>query len=374
MLRPRRLGTQLTKSSNNYTKPYTFLTLSSFTLATIARYSIACFLLAWVEFSRGCSTATQLPVHYPPASDLLKIPQLDDLLYLALPIVLFVVSVAKFTNTILTTSSRDPGVQDRRMTQLFIYAASIQFILIPVTGATAYLLTRHLKEAWFSSGKNILWGVLFASPILLWPAYSIFRAGTQLEPSPMFRFRKSRGWRPFFWAICVLGLLCTLSASVGISYFLAKRDIAGTSDNAPVVSATYLSLQRTGAASFELAILARNNSDTDLWLKSDQVICFARLWTKGKINGAGVRGGFFQIQPKRDTVIPLVITAEYQEDVLDLRPKSLFPAFSAPLQFASVNSDGKWQDLAILPEAGQNLDGDQFKSELDSIQKSLRPH
>jgi hypothetical protein len=368
MGRPRKFGSRVSETSGPYTRPYSFLTLSSFSLATIARYAIACVFLALTDMFRGCSKATQLPVHYPPASDLLKVPTLDDVIYLALPIVLLVIAFAHCVSWSVIKRAHS-AAEGRRMAQLVIYASGIQFILIPVAAGLFYLATIRLGSQWFPSGHQTLWVILLSSPAVVWPAFCAYRAAMVLKPRCVFRVSHRLFEGAFVASVCVVSLAATLVASIGISYLRAEKDVKGADDDAPIISAAYLYLRPIGD-SLEMAVIARNNSDTDLWLETDKINLFGKAWGKSRIVDADIHGGVLRLPSGKDVVIPLRIEAGTENEGSNAIDRSSlwFAAFT----FSSVDHKGHWQQVRVEPEPSQEVDDNKLEAALEAIQLRLR--
>jgi len=152
---------------------------------------------------------------------------------------------------------------------------------------------------------------------------------------------------------------------------IARSEIAGAGEESPTISAVFLYLRPTGASSLEMAIVARNNADADLWVKADRIGVFGRFWSGAHIVDKDIRGDVFQLPPGRDVVIPLEIGATFEDEIVAAKAPSSVQ-LSAPLLFSAVDSSGHWQQLGVDPQAGQEVSSGQLEVLLTTMEGHLR--
>jgi hypothetical protein len=374
-LRPKRFAGAFSEPGLPYARPFSFLTLSTFSIVTVLRNLVTLTLVALIASLRGCSLVTELPAKEVSFLELLKLPSVETIVYVALPVVLFVVMIARFFDWAIARRKRDSAA---KISSIFPYAVGFQFILIPVlVGAALLAFTYRTKEnitEVFDSNKLIL--TLLGLPILAgvsWPCVSLFRVLGALRPPPPFRVERPAFRNLYVGLVCVACLSATFVASMGVALLFARQDIRRIVPNGPLLTASYVELIPVSPSNAAVAgmprvsILIRNNADLDVWLLGDGVILSTRMdqpSMKAHIVNGRLQAGVVHLRPGEGMTIDFAIEGYGPHDKYGGRDGGsannaaghFFYQFDTPgneeemlVHFASVNADGTLGEInAVL--------------------------
>jgi hypothetical protein len=260
-LRPRRFARNMSDDHGDYLKPFTFLTLATFSSVTITRYAlIAVVIVVGVSF-RSCSGETYVPKEPPALKEVMQLPSVETLVYVALPAVLLIIIIGRVTDWLLLRQ----GVDRRHsIASLFLFVAGIQqLVVIPVLFGF-YLAANQ----WGKVLNGWIFIVALGIAILL-PAFSFFRIGRTLNPP--LDFRVTAPWRRNIMFAVAAGLSVSLSLAAigGMGYWLARKEIEAAAIDVPMIAVAYVEqVAEAPPGRPRFSALLKNNGKADLWIKS----------------------------------------------------------------------------------------------------------
>jgi|GEM_PF-7064236 len=381
--RPRRFAAAFSESGGPYARPFSFLTISTFSIVTVLRNLVTLTLVTVITFMRGCSSVTQLPSKDVSFMDLLRLPSAETIIYVALPVVLLVVVIARFFDWAIVRPQ--PGSAGQ-VSSIFRYVVGFQFILIPLlVGAILLPLTYRKKgdlTDLFNSDALAL--LVLGPPVLagvLWPCVSIIRMMGALHPHPMFRVERRWLRRLYGGLMCVACISATFASSIGVALVFARQDVRRIAPDGPLLTASFVEFAPGSAPSSAgggrgppvASVLIRNNADFELWLLGDGVILSAQMdqrSIKAHIANGRVRAGVIHLRPGESITIDVAIEGYGADPRYGARdggmesngPASLLFPFKMPgnenemiIHFSSVNADGTLGEVnaVLLAEEGR---------------------
>ncbi len=298
-LRPKRFANRVSAGHSGYLKPYTFLTLATFSSVTITRYALIAAAVAVGGMMKGCEQETYVG-HEPPAmKEIMQLPSVETLIYVALPVVLFIVILGKVANAVLL---RHVVHKHGSLSALFLFIAGVQqLMLIPILGAAFWVATakpESLLDLSDSFGPVVtVFGTVIVIGIVF-PAASFYRIGRAVEPALDFRLKRPSARAAAFGVVAVLAATLSMAAIGGMAYWLAKDEIQASLTDVPMVAVTYGGLstdEKTGHP--RIAVLLKNNGPDDLWIKNKvtMVIDGGGIQYAGTLTGMGTRNGMLKL-------------------------------------------------------------------------------
>ena len=139
-LHPRRFAQRLSGGQGHYLKPFSFLTVATFSSVTVTRYALIAVAIAVSGLFPDCSGQTLVPKEPPSVKELMQLPSVETLVYVALPVVLSIILTAKITDWILLRRA----VHARRgASTIFLYVAGMQQIVVMPVLFGVYLAAIH---------------------------------------------------------------------------------------------------------------------------------------------------------------------------------------------------------------------------------------
>jgi len=296
--RPGRFGRSLGEKGRPYLRPFSFLTLCSFSVTTVARHAAAYLLLSLIALQRGCSSVgTNEPVEFPPLADWLSLPSFDTVVYVALPVVIVTLMLGWLVNWALV--ERRPG-GGSSVLHAFVFVAGFQFVLVPVLIASGLGVNESpwFQKAMDTNSEKYLYGILGVAlvPGLFWPLHSLVRICEKLPVG--YRVRKRFLGRAYMLSVGTVSFVLSLSGCLGVAYALAKFDTRGVEESHPTMTAAVARMQRGPEGFSTVVFLLNNGSNRDLWLRVSPVLLSGMI--KGEIVGAKVENELMHL-PKGNT-------------------------------------------------------------------------
>jgi hypothetical protein len=325
--RPRKFAAAFGAAGGPYSGPFSFLTLSTFSIVTVLRNLVTVFMVFVVTFNRGCSTVeTMLPSKDVSFMELLKLPSVETIVYVALPVVLLVVAIAHFFAWAIARRRQDSAAQ---VSSIFPYAVGFQFILIPLLfGSYLVAFTYGTKEEIANvllSNSSYTCLKLSVLAGVAWPCTSLFRALGALQPPLSFRVERPVLRKLYVGLMCVACLSATFVASSGVAILFARQDVRRLVPTGPLLTASYAELIATppssstdaGSRMPRVSILIRNNADFDIWLLGNGVILSIhrdRPSIKAHVVSGRLQPGVIHLHPGEAMTIDFAIEGYTPED------------------------------------------------------------
>lgn len=328
--RPARFASKLGDRRAPYVRPFSFLTISTFSVITVARRLIGYLIVAWISFVSGCDPETNVPVKRMSLTEVPSLPSLDTIIYVALPVVLLVVIISYCSDAALLQRTQASAV---RVTTIMPYVIGMQFIITPLFLAIGALVS--FREDALPEVKNLAW--VAGSAGLLWPAVVFYRICDRVRPALAYKILHPVVRRV---SVAILGLLMlalSLTASVGIAFQLATKDTESTTVR-PLLSvgiARVLEDEAGRKDRLTFSAVVRNNSDTDLWLLN-QPLTYASAFT-GQIIGTDPQHDLTYLPAGKETALMIRLTGKFA----DLNRDN-----ETYVRFRSVDVKGKRQTIS----------------------------
>jgi hypothetical protein len=337
-LRPKRFARNMSDDHGDYLKPFTFLTLATFSSVTITRYALIAVVISVSAFFRDCSGETYVPTEPPTLKEVMQLPSVETLVYVALPAVLLIIIIGKLTDWLLLRQGED---RRHSIASIFLFVVGIQqLVVIPVLFGI-YLGANNQRDEIFNG-----WILIAAAGIaILLPAFSFFRIGRTLNPP--LDFRITVPWRRNITFAMVAGLSVTLSlaAILGMGFWVARKEIEVAGKDVPMIAVAYVEQVAEGPPGRpRFSALLENNGKADLWIKSKLVMeLFSEEPESTKYEcaliGPDLRAGLMKL-PKGEVVTSLI---EVQKRVDEARQR---PIQFFRLTFRAMDLEGN--DSSIL--------------------------
>ncbi len=336
--RPARFASKLGDRGAPYVRPFSFLTISTFSVITVARRLIGYLLVAWVSFLSSCDPETNVPVKRLSLTEVPSLPSLDTIIYVALPVVLLVVVISYCSDAALLQRTQESSV---RVTTIMPYVIGMQFIITPLFLAVGALVS--FKEDALPEVKNLAW--VAGSAGLLWPAVVFYRICDRVRPALAYKIPHPVVRRV---SVAILGLLMlalSLTSSVGIAFQLATKDTEGITVR-PLLSlgiARVMDDEDGRQDRVTFSAIVRNNSDTDLWLLG-QPITYANAFS-GQILGADPRHDLTYLPAGKELALALRLTGRFGNPDPD---KDIY------VRFFSVDAKGNHRTVSTHIEENEH--------------------
>jgi hypothetical protein len=337
-LRPKRFARNMSDDHGDYLKPFTFLTLATFSSVTITRYALIAVVISIGAFLRDCSGETYVPTEPPTLKEVVQLPSVETLVYVALPAVLLIIIIGKLTDWLLLRQGED---RRHSIASIFLFVVGIQqLVVIPVLFGT-YLAANNQRDEIFNG-----WILIAAAGIaILLPTFNFFRIGRTLNPP--LDFRITVPWRRNITFAVVAGLSVTLSlaAILGMGFWVARKEIEVAAKDVPMIAVAYVEqVAEAPPGRPRFSALLENNGKADLWIKSKLVMeLFSEEPESTKYEcaliGPDLRAGLMKL-PKGEVVTSLI---EVQKRVDEARQK---PIHFFRLTFRAMDLEGN--DSSIL--------------------------
>jgi hypothetical protein len=332
-LRPRRFARNMSDDHGEYLKPFTFLTLATFSSVTITRYALIAVVIVVGVSLRSCSGETYVPKEPPALKEVMQLPSVETLVYVALPAVLLIIIIGRVTDWLLLRQGTN---RCHSIASIFLFVAGIQqLVVIPVLFGF-YLAASQWNEVLLNG-----WVFIVAVGIaILLPAFSFFRIGRSLNPP--LDFRVTAPWRRNITFAVVAGVSVSLSLAAigGMGYWLARKEIEAAAIDVPRIAVAYVE-QVAGAPPGRprFSTLLENNGKADLWIKSKLLMeLFSEEQESTKYEcalvGPDLRAGLMKL-PKGEVVTSLI---EVQKRVDHVQRQS--PTHFFRLTFRAMDLEG----------------------------------
>jgi hypothetical protein len=264
--RPGRFARKMSDDHGDYLKPFTFLTLATFSSVTITRYALIAVVISVGVSLRSCSGETYVPKEPPTLKEMMQLPSVETLVYVALPAVLLIIIIGKLTDWLLLRQGTD---RRHSIASIFLFVVGIQqLVVIPVLFGV-YLAANNQWDEIFNGW--ILTGAVGIAILL--PAFSFFRIARTLDPP--LDFRITVPWRRNITLAVVAGLSVTLSLAAigGMGYWLARKEIEVAGKDVPMIAVAYVGqLAESPPSRPRFSALLENNGKADLWIKSKLIL------------------------------------------------------------------------------------------------------
>ncbi|MFN2623679.1 MAG: hypothetical protein ABR611_12645 [Chthoniobacterales bacterium] len=332
-LRPGRFARNISDDHGEYLKPFSFLTLATFSSVTITRYALIAVGIAVSVSLRGCSGETYVPKEPPTLKEILQLPSVETLIYVALPAVLLIIIIGRVIDWLLLR----PGADRRHSIALiFLFVAGIQqLVVIPVLFGF-YLAANQWDKV--LNGWILIGAVGIA---ILLPAFSFFRIGRTLNPP--LAFRVTTPWRRNLLFAVVAGLSVSLSLAAigGMGYWLARKEIEAAAIDVPMIAVAYIEqVAEAPPGRPRFSVLLKNNGKTDLWVRSKLLMEFPSEKPEGMryecvLVGPELRAGLVKL-PKGE-VVPSFIEVQKRVD----QEQGESPTHFFLLAFQAMDLEGK---------------------------------
>ncbi len=317
-LRPRRFARNMSDDHGDYLKPFTFLTLATFSSVTITRYALVAVVISVGVALRSCDGETYVPEEPPTLKEMMQLPSVETLVYVALPAVLLIIIIGKLTDWLLLRQGAD---RHHSIASIFLFVVGIQqLVVIPVL--FGYYLAA--KNDWHDRSNGWILIVAVGIAILL-PTFSFFRIGRSLDPP--LDFRITVPWRRNITFAVVAGLSVTLSLATigGMGYWLARKEIEVAAKDVPMIAVAYVEqVAEAPPGRPRFSALLENNGKADLWIKSKlEMELFSEEPESTKYEcaliGPDLRAGLMKL-PKGEVVTSLI---EVQKRVDEARQRPI---------------------------------------------------
>jgi hypothetical protein len=261
LFRPATAGRRYADVASRFTKPYSFVGLSSFVAVKTARVAMYLLLMISVAIQRSCSGGdTPAISEQEYLKSQLSIPSLDSVLELALPVVIAVLILSWILSRWKGINpARDPDCGSR-ISGASCYVVGCQLLVVAPMAALIFLGLGNFLD----HHHLITWPALVPACICLfvWPSWCFVSYVRGTIASPVAHSVMKPLSRRAVWFAGLLVSTLPLAVTLALAYPLANHDVQ-TIGARPALRAAVLS-ENTAQGGYLLQLELENETDSRL--------------------------------------------------------------------------------------------------------------
>ncbi len=243
---------------HSYTKPITFITLTSFIALRVFRFGLLTIIMAFLVPS--CSTETYIEVSYPSFWDELQIPAFSEIVLYGVPTLVSVLLLAQLLRVFLLKGS---DKAQKTILHIAYYSVGFQYVAYLVMILLLYLIFQYEKT------ENLTY--LIVPLFSLWGSWIFFRLVSKSVDHRELRVTRSgfrQVWLMFFSLVLMVS---TTALGVYMAYSLAQFEIKDYKRQ-PRLSLGLVRYESLAPDELVVELMVNNNSNEDIILLPDKVV------------------------------------------------------------------------------------------------------